>query len=247
MRPQIVLKGIVLSSGMVGDYDKRVVILTKERGKITAFARNVRKPGNMLMAACQPFNYGSFYVYESYDAYKLVSAQVEEYFSDIKEDLDSVCYGRYFCEFMDYLTMEGNCDKNVLNLLYMSFKALTKKNIPPELVRRIFEIKMLALDGEAIHCFSCVNCNKKEKLDKFDATSSAFLCSECSGKPGTINISETTVYTVQYVISSSVSKLYTFTVTEDIQRELDMICNRYVPTHIDRKFKSLELLEGLHI
>ncbi len=70
MRPQITLKGIVLSSTLVGDYDKRVVILTKERGKITAFARNVRRPGNILMAACQPFNYGSFSVYESYDAYK---------------------------------------------------------------------------------------------------------------------------------------------------------------------------------
>ena len=46
MRDEVVLQGIVLAMSLVGEYDRRLVILTKERGRITAFARGVRKSNN---------------------------------------------------------------------------------------------------------------------------------------------------------------------------------------------------------
>lgn len=44
MREQVILTGMVIKSAPAGEYDRRLVILTCERGKITAFARAQESP-----------------------------------------------------------------------------------------------------------------------------------------------------------------------------------------------------------
>ena len=243
---QIVLTGMVLSTMPIGEYDRRVVILTKEQGKISAFARGARRPNSPLVGAVNPLAFGEFTMYEGRTSYTIQSASITNYFAELREDVVGAYYGFYFLEVADYYAKEYTDEREMLKLLYQSMRALINPHIPNRLVRRIFELKTLTVNGQAPQVFQCVICGDKERPAVFSPAKGGLVCSECSGDviDGMI-LDNSTLYSMQYIESTPVVKLYTFTVAENVLAELEKVMDRLMEVYVDRRFKSLEILETL--
>lgn len=237
---------MVLSTAPVGEYDRRVVILTKEQGKISAFAKGARRPNSPLIGAANPFVFGEFTMYEGRSSHTIQSAQISNYFAELRQDVVGAYYGFYFLEFADYYTKERNDERQMLKLLYQTLKALTNPHIPNRLVRYIFELKAFCVNGEGPQVFRCMQCGAQSGRMVFSASKGGILCEQCRSKiRDGIELDTSTLYTLQYIAGSTIEKLYQFTVSEAVLDRLGKILDRYRFLYIDRKFKSLEILETL--
>ena len=244
MSQKITVTGMVLSATPIGEYDKRLLILTKERGKISVFARSARKQNSVLMGVSNPFAFGKFQLYEGRTSYNLMQAEISNYFVELSADLESAYYGFYFMELADYYTRESNDESQMLRLLYRTLCALTKGKIPRKLVRYIYEIRSMVINGEFPDVFHCCNCGNGEELKWFSTKGDGVVCKDCvHAAEDAISLCPATVYTLQFIATTPIDKLYSFVVSEEVLTELEMVMGRYMARHVDKGFKSLEILE----
>lgn len=247
MSEQTKVTGIVLSVYPVGENDRRLTILTKERGKIQVFARGCRKPNHPLFGVTQPLIYCEFMITEGRRFNYLNSADGKNYFPHLKEDLENIYYSTYFAELAEYFTVEGMDERNILNLLFVTFSAMEKGKVPLPLIRRIYELKILQYYGIGMEVFQCISCGKTENLDTLSFEAGGVLCRDCAHGSawGGTHVEPAVLYTMQYILSIPLQRLYSFVLKEDIFLEFQWIVKRFFRIHVEHRFKAAEMLEEL--
>ena len=207
--------GMVLKSVPAGEYDRRVEILTRERGRISGFMRGARRPGSPVMAAASPFVFGTFKIHEGRSAYQILEAKVDNYFERLRSDMIAACYGSYFCEILQFVTRENNDASNLLYLAYQSLRALESDVFDDRLVRAVFEIKAVMLEGEYP--------GPRQGTEYLDATR----------------------YALDFLWRTPPAKLYSFNVKPEVLTELEAYAKWLVNRTWNHSFKSLQILEVL--
>lgn len=224
----ITVTGMVLLASPIGEKDLRLVLLTAERGKITAFARGAKNPKSPLIAGSRPFSFGQFRLHEGRTSYSVREMKIRRYFEELASDLEAVCLASYFCEFAAYYGQEGIDEREQINLLYAALTALGRGNAAEEqqerdggpcgydrkLMRGVYELRTMMIHGE----YS----DKPYRPCGPDAS-----------------------FAWNYVLTSPVGRLFSFRLAEGPREEFLAAVAALKEYYIDRGFKSLEVLESM--
>lgn len=212
---QLIVTAMVIGSRPIGDYDRRIVLLTRECGRISAFARGARRQSSPLLAATDLFAFGTFRLYEGRDSRSVQEAQISQYFEWFRTHMEESLYASYFCEVMNWCTRENNDESQLLLLLYQSFRALVSREFSNVLVRSIFEIKTVVLEGEF----------QKPGPDA--------------------GLQEAVRYAVDFIERTPIAHLYSFRLSEGAERQLSSFASAVINRYCHHDFSSLKILQTL--
>ena len=208
----------MISSMPIGEYDRRLEILTDSMGRISAFARGARKPSSPLVSISRVFAFGEFELYEGRSSYSVNSAKISNYFEELTKDVEKTYYGFYFLELASYFTREGLDATETLKLIYQSLRALNVESLSLPLVRAIYEIKTLEING---------------------------LCPEIELIRERYELGQSALYAIDFVKRTPIEKLYTFKLTPEVEQEFAKVAQLLLGRFTDKKFHSLEMLESI--
>ncbi|MEI6602012.1 MAG: DNA repair protein RecO [Clostridia bacterium] len=238
----IKLKGIVTGGSDIGDADRMMTILTAEEGLIRASAKGVRRLKNKLAGATQLFCYGEFIIYPGRDTYSIYNCDIIESFPDLSKSPEKFTYAVHLIKIANDVIQEGQGAEDILNLLLNSLYVISKGDKNPLLVIRIFELRILCLSGFAPSYACCGACGKT--AESFSVSANGVVCKNCAQiLHDAIEMKAGTKAAMAHICSCEKSKLFSFDVSEAVQKDLNEFVPAYMTKCLEKKYDTLDFLE----
>lgn len=244
MEGELTLTGIVLRDAPVGEYDKRISILTLEKGRVGAYVKGAKRPKGGSFSGISPFIFGKFSVYEGRSGYSLFGSEIKNRFDGVTKDLSNLAYGSYFLEMAEYYSRENSDEAERVRLLYRSLEALSSKKFTTEFIRLVYELKNIAILGEYPNVFGCPSCG--EPVTRFILSKRMGCCANCWDKVTTaMELSKACVHTLIFIYHTPAEKLFSFRLSDKVFSELKDFTEGYKSLYFKHKFKTLEMIDML--
>ena len=212
------LRGIVLREQAKGESNKQIVLLAQGVGRVLLSARGARRAKSKLLAATQLFCYADFVVYEGKGFYSVTQAELTERSCPADMEQDAV-----------------------LELLYYAFLVMDRGILPPKLISRIFELKLLQLNG-LFASDVCHICGEGEGTLYFDGRMGAFYC-EKHRTEDSIFVLDAVRRAVRFVLERESRAAFGFQLSAEALEQLTFILRKYLEVHMGIRLKTRDFFE----
>ncbi len=245
----IKVNGIVIKEVNVGESDKIITVLAKERGKLSFSARGARKPKSKFMAGTQLFCCSEFIVYDRRKFLSLTQVETLESFYHLRNDLEKLTYALHMMELVDKTILENDQHDDILSLMVRTLSVLAKTDFNSKLSIHIFEIKFMQFMGytPVLDCCTCCGRNVEPAQNYFFSFSSGgIVCQQCITFENSVQKISHSIYAIlNHIIQNETKNLFSFNTSESVLIELSKLTRAFIYYHLDIQFLTLDFLKEI--
>ncbi|MBO4979656.1 MAG: DNA repair protein RecO [Clostridia bacterium] len=258
---QYTVDGLVIRESDAGENDKRLVLLTPDRGRISVLAKGARSLKSRYMNSTALFTYGNYEITERGEHAWLSGASVIESFYGIRNDIERLALASYIVDVVYELSgeSEGACD--MLRLALNTLFAIANDYKPRPLIKAVFEFRAMTMSGYLPNLEACSACGKTRGSYMYlDVMNGEMKCAECLH---TVELKKTVaedeirdarilsplgggaLAAARYIIEAPIERLLSFHPEDITISELARMSETYLLHHLERSFSSLDFYRNV--
>ena len=241
-------RGLVLREVPYKESSRILTVLTDTDGKMTVSANGAKRKGSKT--ASQLLAYSEMTLSGSRGRWYLNDASTIELFEELRIDICSLALGTYFAELLETVVNEDMPDPEMLRLGLNCLFLLSKGRFPPEIIKPVFELKLMCLAGYEPMLDGCAVCGSAEpERPLLDLSGGAVCCASCrssvSGRKA--ELCADSLKAMRHILSAQGASAFSFTLPTPAMERLIRASEEYVSECLERHFRSLQYYYDLKI
>ena len=230
--------GVVLRTHKLGEADRIISLLTRERGLVRAVAKGVRKTSSRFGGRLEPFMHVDLQLAEGRSLDIITQVETLNPFArDLGSNYPAYTAGTAMLETAERLVSEdGEPAVQQVQLLVGALKALVGGRSTPSLILDSYQLRALAVAGFAPSFDGCARCGVEGPHRSFHAPSGGMLCPDCrvSGSAAPAPV------TVALLAALLIGDWEAVEAADDrARREASGVVGAYLSWHLERGLRSL--------
>ncbi len=238
-------EGIVIRTSDYGESNKVLTVYTKDFGKLGIMARGAKKTKSRLSSVSQLFTHAHFLIQKGSGLGSLSQGEIIHTYRGIKQDIVKTAYAAYMVELLDKSTEDQKPSSALFEFLSLSLRYLDE-DVDPDILKAIFEMKMLRLAGVGPQVDRCVMCGRKEGNFYFSIAEGGFLCEQDRHTDlNALGLSTHTARLLNLFYHIDLSRLGNVSVKKETKEVLKQVLTTYIDEYTGIRLKSKRFLDQI--
>ena len=236
------MDGLILKDLTVGDKDRIITVLTKEKGIISCYVKNALVVKHHTFAATKPLTYARLCVYRNRGMYIVDQAETIKSFYNFTMSVEQFALSQYMCGLAIETTPAEIESDGQLELLLNCLHTLVNGLKTNELIKAVFEVRLSVITGNMPNVIYCAECGCYDSaVMYFDPSANTLMCGNCCrNEENFCTLSKGALTAMRYIVTADPKKIFSFRISQESMSQLARCAELYMTNIVGKTLKTLD-------